>query len=81
MSATPRSETTLRTMLSFWLEQTDALAERLAITEGAQNENAPTIILSLRRAQHAVALLFAHKAQFTPEKYAKLVGAMEKVGK
>jgi hypothetical protein len=76
-----KPEATLRTMMSLWLEQTDALAERLVSTEIVQGEYTPTTVLALRHAQHVVSLLFAHNAQFTPERYAKLVGASEKARK
>lgn len=68
----PPKETTLRTMMSLWLEQTDALAQRLIMSESGQPDF--TVLLSqLRLSQRLVADLFARKAQYTPEKYAKLL--------
>ena len=67
-----KPETTLRTMMSLWLEQTDAMVERLKLSEIDQ-PGFEELMTQIRFAQRLVADLFARKAQYTPEKYLKLM--------
>lgn len=68
-------ENTLRTMMSLWLEQTDALARRLLESESVEggDNNVAGLLADLRVAQTGVAQMFANKAQYMPEKYGKLL--------